>query len=218
MLENRSFDSMLGWLYEDDTEPINLVPGDSQPPTFDGIANDAINSLHGIHGMPYSPMHGHAELGLQRRRVPRQDPGESMSSVHQQMYAMDNGIPVDPQWASTPRMSGFAFNFQHMHPPALGEVMGAYTAEELPVLHHLAKQFQRRARFSRVVIVNGPRQSGKTVLLRMLHESTGGTWNSFDDANALRAARRDAGGFVRESERPLFVDECSAQGTRSFLR
>lgn len=76
---------------------------------------------------------------------------------------------------------------------------------------------QRRARFSRVVIVNGPRQSGKTVLLRMLHGATGGSWSSLDDANALLAARRDSGGFVRESERPLFVDEVQRAGNPFIL-
>lgn len=76
---------------------------------------------------------------------------------------------------------------------------------------------QRRARFSRVVIINGPRQSGKTVLLRLLHESAGGSWNSLDDAKTLLAARRDAGGFVRESERPLFVDEVQRAGNPFIL-
>ncbi len=76
---------------------------------------------------------------------------------------------------------------------------------------------QRRARFSRIVIVNGPRQCGKTVLLRMVHESTGGSWNSFDDGKTLLAARRDAGGFVRESDRPLFVDEVQRAGNPFIL-
>ena len=76
---------------------------------------------------------------------------------------------------------------------------------------------RRRARISRVIIVNGPRQSGKTVLMRMLRESTGGSWNTLDDAKALLAARRDAGGFVRESERPLFVDEVQRAGEPFIL-
>jgi uncharacterized protein len=76
---------------------------------------------------------------------------------------------------------------------------------------------QRRAQFSRVLIVNGPRQSGKTVLLRMLHESAGGSWNSLDDAKVLLAARRDAGGFVREGARPLFVDEVQRAGNPFIL-
>jgi uncharacterized protein len=76
---------------------------------------------------------------------------------------------------------------------------------------------QRRAQISRVVVVNGPRQAGKTVLLRMLNESAGGSWNTLDDAKVLLAARRDAGGFVRESPRPLFVDEVQRAGNPFIL-
>ena len=51
----------------------------------------------------------------------------------------------------------------------------------------------------------------------MLHESTGGSWNLLDDAKALLAARRDAAGFVRESERPLFVDKVQRAGNPFIL-
>jgi uncharacterized protein len=51
----------------------------------------------------------------------------------------------------------------------------------------------------------------------MLHESTGGSWHSLDDAKTLLAARRDSGGFVRESQRPLFVDEVQRAGNPLIL-
>jgi uncharacterized protein len=82
---------------------------------------------------------------------------------------------------------------------------------------HALRVAQRRMGFSRVVIVNGPRQSGKTVLLRMLHESFGGSWNSLDDAKTLQSARRDSGGFVLENERPTFVDEVQRGGDPLIL-
>lgn len=63
-----------------------------------------------------------------------------------------------------------------------------------------------------MVVVNGARQSGKTVLLRLLHETTGGSWITLDDATSLLAARRDAGGFVRDTTRPLYVDEVQRAG------
>jgi uncharacterized protein len=76
---------------------------------------------------------------------------------------------------------------------------------------------ERRLGFSRVLIVNGPRQSGKTVLMGKLHQSLGGSWNSLDDAKTLLAARRDSGGFVRENARPLFVDEVQRGGDPLIL-
>ena len=50
-----------------------------------------------------------------------------------------------------------------------------------------------------------------------LHESLGGSWSSLDDAKTLLAARRDSGGFVRESQRPLFVDEVQRAGNPFIL-
>jgi uncharacterized protein len=76
---------------------------------------------------------------------------------------------------------------------------------------------RRRLSFSRVVVINGPRQSGKTVLLRVLHEGSGGTLYSFDDARSLRPARIDPGGFVRESSRPTFIDEVQRAGNPLVL-
>ena len=76
---------------------------------------------------------------------------------------------------------------------------------------------QRRLGFSRVLIVNGPRQSGKTVLLRQLHSMLGGSWNSLDDSKTLLSARRDSSGFVIENARSLFVDEVQRGGEPLIL-
>ena len=76
---------------------------------------------------------------------------------------------------------------------------------------------RRRLLFSRVVVVNGPRQAGKTVLLRLLRDELGGDLYSLDDARSLRPARRDPAGFVRESTRPTFVDEVQRAGDPLLL-
>jgi uncharacterized protein len=62
------------------------------------------------------------------------------------------------------------------------------------------------------LIVNGPRQSGKTSLLRLLHDDLGGSFSSLDEAAVLRVTRTDPGGFVREAARPTFVDEVQRGG------
>lgn len=142
MLENRSFDTMLGWLHSDRRSPINLIPSDSLPAHFDGIDRDRdVNWDGGRDGQwPYRPMYGSASLGLQRWRVPRQDPHEGMSDVQKQMYGDAFGIIADHNWGHPP-MTGFARDYASMLPPAIGEVMGAYTPDELPVLSGLAKNF-----------------------------------------------------------------------------
>ena len=69
----------------------------------------------------------------------------------------------------------------------------------------------------RVVIVNGPRQAGKSTLLRDLHTVSGGTIATLDDRDSLRAARTDPAGFVEDQPHPLFVDEVQRGGDRLVL-
>lgn len=59
----------------------------------------------------------------------------------------------------------------------------------------------------RVVVVNGPRQAGKTTLPQMRQHDKGGEYRSLDDDAWLAAARSDPATFVNEAELPLFVDE-----------
>jgi uncharacterized protein len=59
----------------------------------------------------------------------------------------------------------------------------------------------------RVVVVNGPRQAGKTTLLRLHQRSDGGEFRTLDDYDVLRSALEDPVTFAREAERPLCIDE-----------
>lgn len=68
------------------------------------------------------------------------------------------------------------------------------------------------ATWLRVVIVNGPRQSGKTTLLRHFNAKHGGTYFTLDDAATRRAARDDPLGFARQDYRPLLIDEVQRGG------
>lgn len=65
---------------------------------------------------------------------------------------------------------------------------------------------------SRVVVINGPRQSGKTTLLRQLQTTHGGVMVSFDDAAVLAAARADPVGFVDNRDDLLLIDEVQLAG------
>ena len=59
---------------------------------------------------------------------------------------------------------------------------------------------------TRVVLVNGARQSGKSTLVADLSRDIGGTWYSLDRAATLEAARRDPTSFVRQAN-PMIIDE-----------
>lgn len=143
MLENRSLDMMLGWLHRDGAA-INLIPAESQPPHFDGIPLDAVNyrvEWPGEPITPWMPTEGFAALEDQRWRAPRWDPNEGMRNVRLQMYGDETGFTRDVQWGDHAPMKGFAWDFPAMEQTAIGEVMGGYTSEEIPVLYGLAEHF-----------------------------------------------------------------------------
>lgn len=69
---------------------------------------------------------------------------------------------------------------------------------------------------SRVTMVNGPRQSGKTTLVRSIAEDLGATYRTLDDGPTLEAARADPATFV-ESPDPLIIDEVQRAGDPLLL-
>lgn len=58
-----------------------------------------------------------------------------------------------------------------------------------------------------VVLVQGPRQCGKTTLARAVAEPAGYGYLSFDDQNLVRAARADPLGFVTDLPARMVLDE-----------
>ena len=64
----------------------------------------------------------------------------------------------------------------------------------------------------RIVIVNGPRQAGKTTLLELFHEGANGTYRSLDESEQLTNALSDPVTYVRVGDRPLIIDEVQRGG------
>jgi predicted AAA+ superfamily ATPase len=64
----------------------------------------------------------------------------------------------------------------------------------------------------RVVILNGPRQAGKTTLLSQLSSIRPGEMRTLDDETHLQAALSDPVGFVAAAGGPLFIDEVQRGG------
>jgi len=78
-------------------------------------------------------------------------------------------------------------------------------------------RLQRLLRSSRAVVVNGPRQSGKSALLRRVAEATGATYATLDDRAEVRAARHDPVGYLAGRPAPLFLDEFQRGGDPLLL-
>lgn len=64
----------------------------------------------------------------------------------------------------------------------------------------------------RVLVLNGPRQAGKTTLLNQLIAADGGELRSLDDEAVLRAALNDPAGFVQSTSRPLCIEKVQRGG------
>ncbi|PUB27939.1 hypothetical protein C8K30_104392 [Promicromonospora sp. AC04] len=87
--------------------------------------------------------------------------------------------------------------------------------------HHVPRRaltgLERRVGAFRIVVVGGPRQAGKTTLLRELHKASGGTFSTLDDATTLNTVRDDPTAFVAFGETPRIIDEVQRGGDGLLL-
>ena len=126
MLENRSFDSMLGALYP-------------PSPSFDGLAGSEFNlDSQGV-AIPARNISGSDPITMS---TPTPDPGELWLDINMQIF----GTSGVPNAASAPTMSGFAKNYMAQVAVAPGNydpkgVMHHYSVEQVPVISNLARQF-----------------------------------------------------------------------------
>ena len=136
MMENRSFDNMLGWLYD----PQNPPPF-NQPPssgTFEGVwGKNLFNpNLQGVNipvGKGTDPT------------APMPDPGEPYQDVYAQVYGQEKVLPlaqVPPQPPTPANMKGFLYNYTLQCQAKAGKtnpnvIMNGFTQATVPTLWNL---------------------------------------------------------------------------------
>jgi len=129
MLENRSLDNVLGWLYEND-KPSYVIPPHSHA------------AFHGLRHSDYNPgptgVHHHVKkVAAGEYKMPTVDPHEDYVHVNAQLFnSQDNPAPNSP-----PTMMGFYIDYADQNPSATDQIMRAFTPEGLQVLSTLAKTF-----------------------------------------------------------------------------
>ncbi|MBW4023040.1 MAG: hypothetical protein HIU92_07835 [Proteobacteria bacterium] len=133
MLENRSFDTMLGWLY----------PGRED---FDGLTGQEANPWHRPSGEVTVKAWNDAGLSRSRASGPDPDPGELFHDMEEQFFGA-TGMTPDGQGTGAPAMSGFVDNYMRQprgpddsvpEPPT---IMHCFSPVQVPVLSELARSF-----------------------------------------------------------------------------
>ena len=118
MLENRSFDSMLGRLY-------------SGRPDFDGLTGQESNQWD---GKPI-PVWTSTAMTPDAACIPTPDPNELFSDMTDQIFGVGSGPP------SPANMSGFVANYMKTATNDPTNVMHGFTPDQVPVISQLAKSF-----------------------------------------------------------------------------
>jgi len=140
MLENRSFDQMLGFLYENTG---NKSPTGQDYEGLTGNESNPDGAGHDVKVYKITPDSPHPYL------MPGADPGEGYHHTNYQLFQTD-----DPQAGQVPSNKGFVIDFKAAIASDLAkgfedtltgtdpsEIMGMYSPEMLPVMSALAKGF-----------------------------------------------------------------------------
>jgi phospholipase C len=154
MLENRSFDNLLGWLYAD------RPPPDGQH--FEGLTYNLWNPLDNLDadGLPFIEKVPIEKNGQAKTRygktipnpvdftLPKPDPGEGFKDTNHQLFQEYN---VALEYPPPPTNMGFVQNYQNAmlygafsfgdEPANPRAIMKCYTPEQTPVLSELARSF-----------------------------------------------------------------------------
>ncbi|PHI20871.1 phosphoesterase [Lewinellaceae bacterium SD302] len=153
MLENRSFDNLLGWLYEDG------VPNGQE---FEGLNWNIWNPLDNIDadGIPFQEKVRIEKNGMTKKKygriipnpvnfcLPDPDPGEGFKDTNDQLFS---NYEVAAAYPPEPTMMGFVNNYQKAmlygaysfgdDPTNPRAIMKCFTPEQTPVLSGLAQGF-----------------------------------------------------------------------------
>jgi phospholipase C len=134
MLENRSFDNLLGWLYDPANDPpFNVVPADFKGLYGKTLTNRTEDGRVVRAGKSYDPL------------SPQPNPGEPFEDVYSQIYDVPKvdfkDVPSDPPQA--PNMQGFIRNYaaQKDKPKDPATIMESLTPKTVPVLSSLAHHY-----------------------------------------------------------------------------
>jgi phospholipase C len=138
MMENRSFDSLLGWLYDQNNRPAFNIPSQS-PTTFDGLlANTYSNSFNGSTIFASQPPTGWPPAN-NPNLVPTPDPQEEFDHITAQVFGTSS-----PGAGDQALMKGFLQDYATTDAGknnTAGQIMQSFSPKEANVINQLARNF-----------------------------------------------------------------------------
>lgn len=143
MLENRSFDHLVGWLYADTgNRPPRNLPATGGAPTYDGLVEDRFwcpaNAAY-LKDPSVAPWKVYVRRGTAfgELTVPDPGPAESYDRLTFQLFGTSRPAP-----GQVPSMQGFVVDYQASVPPEQAvRIMETYTPDQVPVLSALARSY-----------------------------------------------------------------------------
>lgn len=132
MMENRSLDNLLGWLYTGlGNQPPNNIPARS-PTSYNGLIANAYSNATSDLGTVYA-QNGTSSWppDVAPTTVPNPDPGESFDQMTAQIFGT----------SSSADMSGFLANYEQIAGATAGQIMQSYSTDQVPVISTLARSF-----------------------------------------------------------------------------
>ena len=136
MFENRSFDNVLGYLYDpgNPNPPFNKVPAGQ---TFEGLTG--VTLTNPWNGTNYPPAHG------TDMTMPTPDPHEEYQFIYRQMFnpaGFDPNTDPVPDPPPTPaNMTGFVLDYSTVSGATAPVIMDCFRPADVPVISQLAASF-----------------------------------------------------------------------------
>jgi phospholipase C len=124
MLENRSYDHLLGFAEISGTDAAT-----GAPTSADGLTGKEFNTYHGV---KYPVVKGAPDVTV----APRHEFGDALEQLCGRYAQHPNGGPY-PEVSNT----GFVSSLAHGYPKRPGDVMRCFDPDDLPILTRLAREF-----------------------------------------------------------------------------
>jgi phospholipase C len=215
MMENRSFDNLLGFLYADvnNQPPINIpAPPPGEQTTFDGLAAPSpegqfwnpSNADYFSGKDPVKVFATRGTTGTQPFLAPNHDPHEEFVNITAQIFGAKGSTRTD-------KMKGFLVDYittDPGHPENANQLMESYSPEQVSVISQLAKNYAVSDRWfcstpnqtlpnrafmhagtSMGRVNNKPQPLYEAETIFEVMEATGHSWRVYNDTFLMSLAR-----------------------------